>query len=359
MKRWMKRIILIVIVLLTIVVGYLLYVIYSYKRLPDNLSLEVKRNGENTYFEEDNPLKTKTPYWIMSYNIGYGAYRPEYSFFMDGGKYSWGKDAESVISAVCGMGEIVSTVNPQFVFLQEVDTDGTRSFHTDQVELLNRFLKGYYYDYAQNYDSPFLMVPPWQPHGANTSGLVTYSRVQIMDSMRRSLPISESLSRLTDLDRCYSISRIPMENGAQLCLYNVHLTAFGGSEAVRKGQLSMLFGDMEQDYKKGNYVICGGDFNHNLRKGAGASALEWASAFPRESLPDGFRMGIDSADDEEDIAHDTCRDAGEPYQEDASFTVTVDGFIVSDNVNINFYQNMDWRYEFSDHDPVLMEFMLE
>ena len=48
-----------------------------------------------------------------------------------------------------------------------------------------------------------------------------------------------------------------------------------------------------------------------------------------------------------------------PYDEELTYTVTLDGFIVSDNVQVNYYQNMDWGYEFSDHDPVLMQFILE
>ncbi len=359
MKKWVKRIVLIIVALLVIIGAYMIYVFQAYYRLPDNLTLEVTRNGENSYFEDDKPLETKTPYWIMTYNIGFGAYRPDYSFFMDGGKSSWGKDAESVTAAVCGIGEIINTVNPEFVLLQEIDVDGTRSYHINEVELMNQFLKGYYYNYAQNYDAPFLMVPPWQPHGTNKAGLATYSRVEIMDSMRRSLPVSENIVKLTDLDRCYSISRIPMTNGKTLCIYNVHLTAFSGGENIREAQLATLFENMKQEYAQGNYVICGGDYNHNLKKDGDTNVPEWAAPFPRESLPEGFRLAIDAFANQNDIAHNSCRNANMPYQEGVTFTVTVDGFIVSDNVNVNFYQNMDWRYEFSDHDPVLMEFMLE
>ena len=39
---------------------------------------------------------------------------------------------------------------------------------------------------------------------------------------------------------------------------------FGNSDKIREGQTSMLFNDMKTERKKGNYVICGGDFNHNL-----------------------------------------------------------------------------------------------
>lgn len=359
MKRAVKRIILIVLVILVAFGIYAAYVFKTYYRLPDKLTLEVKRNGENSYFEEPLKIVPGNAYFIMTYNIGFGAYHKDYSFFMDGGKQSWADDEESVIAGVCSMAEVINDVNPDFVLLQEVDIDGTRSYHVDELELLNQFVKGYYYDYAQNYDSPFLFVPPWQPHGANKSGLVTYSRAKITDAMRRSLPISESFSKLMDLDRCYSISRIPTENGRQLCIYNVHTSAYGGSDEIRAAQLATLYEEMEADYREGNYVICGGDFNHDLREEKVENAPKWAYSFPRETLPEGFQMGIDCAKDAEDVAHNTYRSAETPYDEETSYTVTLDGFIVSENVKVNYYQHMNWGYEFSDHDPVLMQFILE
>lgn len=359
MKKTGKRILILLAVLVIAFIAYAIYVFTAYYRLPDKLTLEVIRNGENSYFEEEEKLKTGRYYWIMSYNIGFGAYQKDYSFFMDGGKSSWAKDEESVIASVCGMGEIINNVNPDFVLLQEVDVDGTRSYHVNELELMNQFVKGYYYTYAQNYDSPFLFFPPWEPHGANKAGLVTYSRGEITDTMRRSLPISESFSKLVDLDRCYSISRIPLENGKSLCLYNMHMSAYGSSDEIREGQLAMLYEDMTADYKKGNYVICGGDFNHNLKSEQQENAPEWAYPFPRESLPEGFLLAIDEAKDEEDIAHNTCRSAETPYEEGTTYTVTLDGFIVSENVAVNYYNHMDWGYEFSDHDPVIMQFKLE
>ena len=365
MKKSVKRIIWVLLVIVIAVGAYVAYVFHTYYRLPDKLTLEIKQNGENAYFEDRLRITPGEAYFIMTFNIGFGAYRKDYSFFMDGGKSSWAKDEESVIAGVCGMGEIINDVNPDIVLLQEVDIDGTRSYHVNELELLNQFAKGYYYDYAQTYDSPFLFFPPWEPHGANESGLVTYSRAEITDAMRRSLPVSESFSKFVDLDRCYSISRIPTENGHNLCIYNVHLSAYGGSDEIRAAQLSTLYEDMVSDYEKGNYVICGGDFNHNLKEGGAENAPdwshapEWACQFPRESLPEGFHMAIDGAKDEEDVAHNTCRSAETPYDEETTYTVTLDGFIVSNNVNVNYYQNMNWGYEFSDHDPVLMQFILE
>ncbi len=358
-KKIAKIVLGVLAVIVVVVVVYCAYVLIDYDRLPDKLTLEVNRSGSDADFDEEFLVKAGEEYQVMTYNIGFGAYTKDYSFFMDGGKYSWAESEESVLSNVSAMGREVSEINPDFILIQEVDRDGTRSYHVDELEILNQFIKGYYYDFAQNYDSPFLFFPPWQPHGANVAGMVTYSRGEITDTIRRSFPISESFSKFVDLDRCYSISRIPTENGKFLCIYNVHLSAYGSNDEIREGQLSMLFEDMTADYEQGNYVICGGDYNHNVKEETTENAPEWAYLFPREKLPQGFHMALDDAITPEDIAHETCRSADQPYEEGVTYTVTLDGFIVSDNVVVNEYRNVDFGYEYSDHDPVVMRFEIE
>lgn len=394
MKKILKSIGGIFLLILFVLVGYVIYIFAAYDRLPDRMTLDVHKNDGDSGGRADGGEAAQEAgftvgqeYTVMSYNIGFGAYLPEYSFFMDGGRSSWGKDEDSVTAAVCGAAGVIADVDPEFVLVQEVDRDGTRSYHIDELELLNQFTEGYYYTYAQNYDSPFLFFPPWEPHGANKAGLVTYSRAPIRDAVRRSLPISESFSKFVDLDRCYSISRIPLnvpaeatkqepageaaadsaQNSAEtgspagkmLCLYNMHMSAYGSNDEIRAGQLAMLYEDMEADYRNGNYVICGGDFNHDLKTEASDNAPEWAYPFPRESLPEGFRMAIDDAATAAgDIVHNTCRSADEPYNAETTYTVTLDGFILSDNVAVRSYRHLDTGYRYSDHDPVIMEFIL-
>lgn len=71
-------------------------------------------------------------------------------------------------------------------------------------------------------------------------------------------------------------------------LFNVHLSAYGGSDEIRAAQMNMLFGDMLAEYQKGNYVVCGGDFNHDFTgnstqvlNGGEMTDFGWAAALPR------------------------------------------------------------------------------
>ena len=42
-----------------------------------------------------------------------------------------------------------------------------------------------------------------------------------------------------------------------------------------------------------------------------------------------------------------------------TYTVTLDGFILSDNMECISYENINTGYSYSDHDPVYMKFKLK
>lgn len=352
LKKVLKVLAVILIIMVVIVIGYLAYVFISYHRIPDYKDLTIDKRGEVI-----EKMETDTTYAIMSYNIGFGAYTADYSFFMDGGEYSWAKSEEELKSNIKGIGEDIKKVSPDIVILQEVDLNGTRTYHYNEVEALEKDLGYGNYVFSQNFDSPFLFYPLTQPHGKNQSGLLTGSSQSFTSSLRRSLPISTSVKKIVDLDRCYSITRIPVENGKELCVFDVHLSAYGSDASVREGQLSMLTSDIQKEVEVGNYVICGGDFNHNLRGGNDSDVPDWAQPFPKEILPEGTHLGFDVCDDV-DIEHNTCRNSDIAWIPGTTFTVLADGFIVSDNVKVVKYQSLNWDFQRSDHDPIYMEFEL-
>ena len=384
-KRLALRIVLIVLAVILAVVGsYVIYVFTSYHRLPDNLELTPEPDPlmydtmNRMPPERINVEPGQKTYTIMTYNIGFGAYTSDYSFFMDGGKYSWARSKDGLNQNLVDMSSAIRSYDPDFLLLQEVDEDGTRTYHVNEVNYMCALLDYFQHVYAQNFDSPFLFWPLWQPHGANKSGLLTLSSAYISSALRRSLPVSNSVTKIVDLDRCYSITRIPLGDPTplpldpaekttdpdtkELVLINVHLSAYS-TGSVREKQLEMLYGDLQKEYDKGNYVICGGDFNHNLRGGDDDKAPTWAQPFPMETLPDGFHFGFlkdenGKSDPEVNIEHNSCRDANEPYNPDTTFTVLADGFLVSDNIEVTYYESVDTQYTYSDHDPVLMEFRL-
>lgn len=356
-KKFIKVLLIIFLFILLLVTVYVAYVFLTYKRIPDKIFLDIYKPNE----VKEDCLEFNKEYSILSYNIGFGAYLPDYSFFMDGGKYSLAKDKESVIYSTDGVSEVVDKYNSDFTLLQEIDIDGTRSHHVNQVERITKTMPEQYHVFAMNYHSSFLMYPLHQPHGKNKSGILLSSKYPVTSSIRRSLPISNSFAKFFDLDRCYSVSRIPVDNKKELVIFNVHLSAYTDDRNVREGQLHMLFEDLRHEYKAGNYVICGGDFNYDLKNTdlGDEERKSWAYPFPKDSLPKHFRFAIDNfTKEEQKNMWDTSRNADKPYVAGETYTVTLDGFLHSDNIICNAYENIEMGYCYSDHDPVLMKFKL-
>lgn len=344
--------------LLAIVLAYVIYVFAAYYRVEDNQVLEV-----NVLSDQEPDSGAAGQYRIASYNIGFGAYSNDYSFFMDGGKESRARSPEAVRENVTGAMETVKAIDPDFLFLQEVDVDGTRSYHINELDLVNGALEGRFlnWTFAQNYDSPYLFWPLLEPHGANRAGQATYSSLSISSALRRQLPIEDGVMKLVDCDRCYSVQRVPLaEGGAELVLYNLHLSAYTSDGAIAEEQLKMLFADMLGEYEKGNYAIAGGDFNKDLLGnsdeifGVSGPAYTWAQPIPASLVPEGLSI-VAPFDPDKPTA--SCRNADRVYGPD-NYRVTVDGFVVSANVEVRTAKVWETGFRWSDHNPVYMDFVL-
>ena len=368
MKKPIKKLLKIVGIVLALIllalVGYIIYLYASYHRIEDNLPLQVETSANNEEASEtDDMLTTGQKYSALTYNIGFGAYTPDFSFFMDGGKSSWAKSKDSVLKTVQGAGNLAASKDPDFAMIEEVDLDSTRSYHVNEYNILKDCFPDYYYVFAQNYDSAFLFYPFTQPHGSSKSGIGLFSRYPVTSALRRSFPVSTSFTKFFDLARCYSISRVPVDNGKELVIFALHMSAYGNSDAIREGQIAMLTADMQKEYEAGNYVLCGGDFNHDLKASANEENSEyqsWAYPFPREELPDHFSFCLDQLSEEErSNLWNSARNADMEYVPGETYTVTLDGFIISDNVECLSYENINTGYSYSDHDPVYLEFKLK
>jgi len=349
----LKTLLYLVLAAILVVVGYVGYVFLSYDRLPDNLPLTVNKGAGETMAEGET-------YTLVAYNIGFCAYTADFGFFMDGGTESCARSAESVREVEAAIVELLQNEDADIMTVEEVDTDATRSWHIDETApLYDAFGEDYDSVFAQNYDSAYLFYPVTCPHGASKSGLLTFSRFPITSSVRRSLPVETGVMKLVDLDRCYSVSRIPVGD-RELVLYTVHLSAYTSDGSVGTAQLRLLVADMQSEYLKGNYTIASGDFNKDLINSNyifnfSSEMYTWAQPLP----DDLFNLtGISAAvplDEENPVP--SCRNADGPYY-DGQFVVTPDGFFVSDNVTVLSAEVIDTGFAYSDHNPVRLTFVL-
>jgi endonuclease/exonuclease/phosphatase family metal-dependent hydrolase/uncharacterized protein YxeA len=366
-KRTLKNILLSIVALLMvviIVVGcYLEYVIFQYYRIEDNKVLEiVDRN--------DNLLDINNSYTISTYNIGFGAYEQDYSFFMDEGhmkdgtyvtgKYAKAKSKEVVLTNTNGAIETIKNLNSDFVFFQEVDKKATRSYKVNQYQMILNSFSEYDATYASNFHSAYLMYPFNDMIGKTEAGIVTLSKYSLDSSIRYSLPIDESFpTRFFDLDRCFSLNRIKLSNGKDLVLINVHLSAYDEGGVIRKLQLEVLNNILKQERDNGNYVIAGGDFNHDIANSINLfetqqEVPEWVYSLSNDDLTDGYKF-------QTAVNYPTCRSTDISYTPGVNYSVVIDGFIISDNIEVISSEVISQNNElflYSDHNPVKMEFKL-
>ena len=363
-KKLLRPLVCVLLAFVILVGGYVAYVFLSYHRVGDR-TLSVTHCSSKDAVPMDGAVETGVVYRVSSANAGFGAYSADYSFFMDGGRESRARSRQEVDRNMRGTAALVNDLSPDFALFQEVDTDGTRSWHIDETAYLGDAMKGCEYDevFAQNYDSPYLFYPLTDPHGANQSGIVTLSRHPIASAARRELPVESGFMKLLDLDRCYSVSRIPTANGKELVLYNLHLSAYTSDGAIATEQLALLCADMLVEYGAGNYCVAGGDFNKDLLGNSpevfGVAAGEndtWAQPIPEGTIPAGLTL---VAPFDETAPAASCRTASEPYRIEMTFRLTVDGFLVSDNVEVVDSAVLDAGFLYSDHNPVWMDFTLK
>ena len=126
---WWKMLLALLIIVVLVVGGYVAYVFLTYNRIEDNVDLTVEGDSQE-------PAQTGKEYTAVSFNIGFGAYTADFTFFMDGGKESRARSKESVLECVNGSAQTALSFEPDLVLFQEVDTDSTRSWHVDQKELI-------------------------------------------------------------------------------------------------------------------------------------------------------------------------------------------------------------------------------
>lgn len=351
-----------VILIIVLTVGsYLAYVFLQYSRIEEGIFLDITNN-------QTAKLQVGQEYSALTYNVGFGAYDQEYSFFLDSGttvsgqeitgEYGKAVSYESARKNTDGSLYEVELANADIVLLQEVDEKANRSYFIDQVEEFTS-LDGYGSTYAENFHSAYFLYPFNDPIGASNSGLVTLSKYNISTAVRYSLPVTDdAISKLFDLDRCFSLQRMPVVDGEEtkeLVLINIHMSAYDAGGTIRTSQLKLLNETFKAELEKGNYVIAGGDYNHDLAETAGKFETQfvrpdWVSTMKDSDLASGMRIVADGETP-------TCRSSEIAYTKGINYTVTVDGFLVSDNITA-VASNIDIEFLYSDHNPAKLIFTL-
>lgn len=337
-------------ILLTSLIGLFLLLVVITDYRPDEISfIEINDNKEQIV-KLDNTMS------ITTFNIGFGGLDKNQDFFMDEGKMSRSYSKEKTYENVEGVSDYLKGKNSDFCFVQEIDEKATRTYYINEHEKIKEKLDKYSNSYAYNYKVLWIPVPVKKPHGYVKAGLSTFSKYYVNKATRHQLPGKESfLRQLFLLDRCFIESRLKVaDSDKELVLINVHLSAYDKGGLIRKQQLSYLKEHIQNEYDKGNYVLVGGDWNHKIGKTNFKSEVEarWLQEIPSDFKPETFKWSIDPL-------IPTVRSLDFPYKEGYNFVETIDGFLVSNNIEVLDVKGDDLRFEYSDHNPVTMEFKLK
>jgi endonuclease/exonuclease/phosphatase family metal-dependent hydrolase len=301
------------------------------------------------------------------WNVGYGGLGAESHFFYDSGNMWWAgskmvrSDRAWVERNVQAMAGFVSQTEADFFLFQEVDWSSKRSYYTAQVDSLRLRRPDYSAWFSVNYKADRVPIPilePWRAYGPTHSGLMTLSRIQASRSTRYQLPGNFSWpNRIFSLDRCAAVHRYPVKNGKELVLVNVHNSAYDADGSLKREQMAYLQTFFLEEYEKGNYVVVGGDWN------------QCPPYFPFDSFMPGRTQGYTQINIDPDYlpsdwrwGYDprtpTNRKTKEGYQPGETFETLIDFFLVSPNVKVRTVKGIAQNFQFSDHQPVWMEFEL-
>jgi endonuclease/exonuclease/phosphatase family metal-dependent hydrolase len=330
----------------------LVLTLFEYRPERAEAVVSIQKNG----VLKPSPGETLT---VISWNIGYASLDAEQDFFMDGGKRVRPETDGSVRANLAGICDYIAAAGADVVLLQEVDRRSRRSYYVDETNVLAESFGGTA-AYAPNFRCIFVPFPVPRFIGPVDSGLLTMSRLVTGQAERIGLTVPFKWPvRIANLKRCLLVERIPVEGTeADLVLVNLHLEAYdtGGGREIQTRELREF---LYREYRQGNYVIAGGDFNQNF-----PDIDEKLFALKDTKY---FMPGLLSEADLEpfwrfafDPRVPSSRLLNEPYSGDYAATqlYVIDGFLVSPNVEVITVKTDDAQFRYSDHNPVILKAVL-
>ncbi len=347
MKKLLKVLLIIIIVIVVAAGGFVGFLSFTEYKPADVEYISAGLLGE--------PETVGDTVRLVSWNVGYCGLGENEDFVMDGGKGAGKPEREDFDYYFDGVSETLDELDADIYLLQEVDEDSARSYGANEVKSFSEGQNAHSWAYAQNYLCPFVPFP-WPPMGRMNSGIITTADYAVEDGTaeRIALPCPFSWPvRTANLKRCLLITRYKIpELDRELVVVNLHLEAYDDGEG-KAAQTAMLFEVLEAEYKKGNYVVAGGDFNQTfpgtLEKWPMLDEGYWApGVLEEESLPEGWSFVYDDSSP-------TCRLNNAPYDAETSQHYVLDGFIVSPNVEVLSVETQSLGFKYSDHNPVVLE----
>ena len=213
--------------------------------------------------------------------------------------------------------------------------------------------------FGYNYKTSFVPLPFLNPLGRIEMGQMTLSEYSPAISRRHSYASEYSWpKRLFMLDRCFIYSRFELNGGKnQLIIFNTHNSAYDAGGKLREKEMPIIRDLMLEEYKKGNFVVAGGDWNQNP-PGYQPSKIESdfvsvkRELMPQYLFPDNWQIVFDPR-------HPTNRSLNIPLNAAKTEGTLIDYYIVSPNIKVLEIKTLSQQFKFSDHEPVYLKIQLQ
>ena len=293
---------------------------------------------------------------LLTWNIGYCGLDKAMDFFYDGGTKVFTPKETCVQNLSSLLKFLKSNDSIDFIFLQEVDRKSKRSYRIDEYITIEEHLNTHSAYFAANYDVFFVPVPPSSPMGKVFSGISILSRAEPSSSVRYAFPGQYGFPKqLFMLDRCFLVNRHPLKNGKELIVINTHNEAFDPGD-IRKAEMNYLKDFVLAEYKNGNYIVAGGDWNESppeFKPNFTGNQVNMAQmVIPSDFLPQDWKWVYDST-------IPSNRTVIAAYDPLTTTTTVIDFFLLSPNIESVSIKCINLNFENSDHNPVIIKAKLK
>lgn len=200
---------------------------------------------------------------LMTYNIKFGGGRIDFFFDCHGDRVLMSKDeVESNLDKVAAK---IRQVDPDVVFLEEVDVNSKRAAYVDQLQYLLDHTELNYAVYASQWRANFV---PSDGLGAVDSGNAIASKFPLHDAVRHALPLRTDLSgieRYFYLHRNLLVARLDdaalteVAPDREMWLLGVHTEAYA-KDGTKQAHIERFETEMKRLAKRG-IVVGAGDLN--------------------------------------------------------------------------------------------------
>jgi len=342
MKKVLKYLLISILVIISFPVLFLTYAtITAYN--PEPVEVLQENNTEDVI--ADTAILN-----LMSWNIGYCGLNAEMDFFYSGGTQVY-PEYDVVINNIQGVKrQLKNNEHVDFLLLQEVDQGSKRSHFTNQVVAFDSLFASHHSTFAYNYKALFVPLPVSKPMGSTLSGLQTLSRKTPNKSSRYSFEGNFAWPKnLAMLNRCFMVNRYKLNSGKELLIINSHNSAYDDG-GLRKAQMQQIKSFVINEYKKGNYVIVGADWNQsppNFKNNFSQDAMDLINILyiDAELMPKGWTWLYDSNEP-------TNRRNSTSYTKGETLTTVIDFYLLSPNIKALSAKNINSFFRYSDHQAV-------